>query len=92
MALNHPQPAGAARSEAERVDVAARKAARITPRALVLGAGLIPLNAYWIVRLERVMFGPYPSTISLFANVVFVLFLLVALNGLLRRILPRYAF
>ncbi len=38
------------------------------------------------------MFGPYPSTISLFANVVFVLFLLVGLNALLRRMAPRVAF
>lgn len=64
----------------------------MTARAVTLGALLIPLNAFWIVRLERVMFGPYPSTISLFANVVFVLFLLVGLNALLRRFLPRLAF
>jgi hypothetical protein len=61
-------------------------------RALVLGALLIPLNGYWIVLMERVMYGPYPSTISLFANAVFLLFLLVALNALLRRTVPRYAF
>ena len=27
------------------------------------------------------MFGPYPSTLSLFANVVFALFVMVGLNG-----------
>lgn len=64
----------------------------ITARAIALGALLIPFNAFWIVRLERVMFGPYPSTISLFANVVFVLFVLTGLNGLCRRIAPRIAF
>jgi hypothetical protein len=75
-----------------RVAVATRRTERITLRAIALGALLIPLNGYWIVQLERVMYGPYPSTISLFANVVFVLFLLMALNFLLRRTLPRYAF
>ena len=64
----------------------------ITARAILLGSALIPLNAFWIIRLERVMFGPYMSTISLFANVIFFLFLLVGLNGLLRRLTPRFAF
>ena len=64
----------------------------VTFRATAIGCLLIPLNAFWIVRLERVMYGPYPSTISLFANVVFVLFMLVGLNAMLRRIAPRHAF
>ncbi len=72
--------------------VPARQLGGVTLRAVTLGCLLIPLNAFWIVRLERVMFGPYPSTISLFANVVFVLFLLVGLNRVLKRFLPRHAF
>lgn len=64
----------------------------VTLRAITLGALLIPINAFWIVRLERVMFGPYPSTISLFANVIFVLFLFVGLNACLRRYAPKLAF
>lgn len=74
------------------VVASARQQHGITTRAIVLGALLTPLNAFWIVRLERVMFGPYPSTISLFANVVFVLFLLVGFNVSLRRLAPRFAF
>ena len=65
---------------------------QITVRAMLLGAILIPFNAFWMVRQERVMFGPYPSTLSLFANVVFVLFVLVGLNAACRRLLPRFAF
>ncbi len=38
------------------------------------------------------MFGPYPSTLSLFANVVFALFVMVGLNGLCRRVAPRLTF
>lgn len=64
----------------------------VTLRSVLLGALLIPVNAFWIVRLERVMFGPYPSTISLFANVIFLLFLFVGLNALLKRYAPRLAF
>ena len=64
----------------------------VSTRAVTLGCLLIPCNAFWIVRLERVLFGPYPSTISLFANVVFVLFVLVGLNAVLKRLLPRFAF
>jgi len=59
---------------------------------LLLGGLLIPLTSFWIIQLERVMFGPYPSTISLFANVVFVLFLLAGVNAGLKRFAPRFAF
>ena len=65
---------------------------RVTVRSILLGAMLIPLNCFWVIRMERVSFGPYPSTVSLFANVVFVLFMLVGVNALLRRWLPRLAF
>lgn len=64
----------------------------VTRRAVGLGLILIPLNVFWVVRLERVMYGPYPSTISLFANVVFFLFVMSGINALLRRLIPRYAF
>jgi hypothetical protein len=64
----------------------------VTMRAILLGALLIPINAFWIVRLEKVLFGPYPSTISLFANIVFLLFLFVGGNLLLRQFAPRLAF
>lgn len=67
-------------------------AGRVTTRSLLLGALLIPLNCFWVVRMERVMFGPYPSTVSLFANVFFVLFVLRGLNAPLRRWLPKRAF
>lgn len=69
-----------------------RSARGVSIRSIALGAALIPLNCFWIVQLERVMFGPYPSTISLFANVVFELTLLVTLNAFLRRCAPKIAF
>jgi hypothetical protein len=76
----------------EAADVLPASSRRITRRAVLIGAALIPFNVFWVLRLERVMFGPYPSTISLFPNAVFVLFLLVGANALLRRHAARVAF
>jgi hypothetical protein len=60
----------------------------VSARAILIGCLLIPPNAFWVVRMERVLFGPYPSTISLFANVVFVLTVLLAINAATARIAP----
>jgi hypothetical protein len=59
---------------------------------LVLAFLLIPLNCYWIIQMERVRQGPYVTSISLFANVVFILLLFVGLNVWLRRWRLRWAF
>lgn len=64
----------------------------VSGRAIAFGVFLIPFNVFWIVRLERVMFGPYPSTISLFANVVFLLFVFTGINAVIRRVAPGHAF
>ncbi len=82
----------AAASEPGAARLAAPAGRTVSGRAICIGAVLVPLNAFWVVKVERVMYGPYPSTISLFANTVFVLFLLVALNAAMRRGAPRWAF
>lgn len=41
---------------------------------------LLPANAYWLVHAEAVGHGPFPTTISLFPNVLFTLFFVVLLN------------
>jgi hypothetical protein len=41
--------------------------------------------------IERVKTGPYPTIISLFANVVFLLAIIALLNAFVRRISPRHA-
>ncbi len=64
----------------------------LSARVLIVGLLLIPLNCYWIIQMERVRQGPYVTSISLFANVVFILLLFVAWNALLRRWQPRLAF
>jgi len=57
----------------------------------VLALLVIPLNDYWVLMMEKVLYGPYPTTISVFANSVFTLAALAALNALLRRAWPRAA-
>lgn len=69
-------------------------------RGILLGALLLPVNAIWLAQMEvgttgsartTQFTGPYPSTLSLFANVVcFVLALSVG-NLLVRRARPRWA-
>jgi hypothetical protein len=60
----------------------------LTARVLLLALVLIPLNCYWIIQMERVRQGPYVTSISLFANVVFLLLLFLIGNAALRRVRP----
>src|SRR5438093_4444390 len=80
---------------------AAERLARVAPsespgralsaRVVLLSLILIPLNCYWIIQMERVRQGPYVTSISLFANVVFILLLFVAINVPLRWWRPGWA-
>jgi len=55
-------------------------------RALIVGLILIPINSLWIASGEAVS-----TTVSLFYNVVFILFAIVVFNSLLRKYSPRMA-
>jgi hypothetical protein len=61
-------------------------AGTVRARAIVLALFLIPLDSLWIIQMERIRAGPFPTTISLFANAVFVLAVLV----LMTRAAPRF--
>jgi hypothetical protein len=80
------RPASAAQPTPSR---AARQRLRLWP--ILLACPLIVLDNLWVVWMERVVQGPYVTTISLFGNAVFVLALLIAANALLRRVAPRAA-
>src|SRR5438128_3988042 len=90
-----PRAAAAVRPAAPGRTVTEVEAREVGPalsaRVLLLAFVLIPLNCYWIVQMERVRQGPYVTSISLFANVVFILLLFIALNALLQRWAPRLA-
>ncbi|HSV73296.1 MAG TPA: DUF6785 family protein [Chthonomonadales bacterium] len=64
----------------------------VTPRALLVALLLMPVNAYWVNKMEVVRYLGHPTTISLFFNVVFLLVLLIAANALVRRTFPKAAF
>lgn len=71
--------------------VAAKPPRSLSARVLLLALFLIPLNCYWIVQMERVRQGPYVTSISLFANVVFLLLLFLIVNAACKRWWPRAA-
>jgi len=69
----------------------------VTARAIFLGLVLLPLNSLWVVEMEMASpgssrsSGPFPTTFSLFANVVLLLTVLAALNAAVRRARVRWA-
>lgn len=63
----------------------------VTWRSLLIAIILMPLNAFWVIRMEVIRYAGHPTTISLFFNVVFLLVLLISANSLVRRWAPRHA-
>ncbi len=60
----------------------------VTTRAVAIGLGLLPLNAYWVTQMAVIRYEGHPTTVSLFFNCVFILTVLLGLNGLVARFLP----
>lgn len=68
-------------------------------RALVTGLVLVPVNIFILMYMEVATNsgvpgtggGPYPSTISLFANTILFLVMLTGINHVLRRRVPKVA-
>jgi Family of unknown function (DUF6785)/Domain of unknown function (DUF6784) len=60
-------------------------------RVSVLALLLIPLNVYWVLSMQVGWNQGYPTMLSLFFNVVFILFVLVLANRLLLHVAPRQA-
>ncbi len=70
----------------------------VRPRAIILGVLVVPLNCFWLSQMEMATQyapgyggGPYPTTFSLFANVVCILLVLSALNAFVGRVRPEWA-
>jgi hypothetical protein len=55
-------------------------------RAILIGLLLIPANAYWIASGEATS-----TTVSLFFNVIFILFVILLINLVIKRLLPNVA-
>jgi hypothetical protein len=60
-------------------------------RILLVAILLIPINSLWLMTASLWGAG-YPTTVSLFFNVIFYLFILVLLNQLIKSVSPRRAF
>ena len=63
----------------------------VTLRAVLIGLAFIPINAYLVVQWETVWDIQDPTTLTIFFNAIFCLFLVTALNLLFRRYLPGIA-
>jgi hypothetical protein len=61
----------------------------VTLRAVGIGLILIPINCYWIIYTEMVWWAQFPTTMSLFFNVIFNLAVIIPISLLLRRLSPR---
>lgn len=64
---------------------------QVTFRAIIIAVMIMPLNAYWIIQMEVVWWG-FPTIITLFFNVVFILLILSCVNFLVKKYLPKWAF
>ena len=60
----------------------------VTWRALLVGILLIPVNVYWIMDSGG---QGYPTTVSLYFNVIFCVFVLIVLNYLINLLSPKFA-
>ena len=66
-----------------------KRLAGVTWRALLIGLLLIPVNVYWIMDSRG---QGYPTTVSLYFNVIFCIFILIGFNYIIKKLLPRFAF
>lgn len=63
----------------------------VTWRSVTLGLLLMPINAYWIIQMERVRYSAHPTTISLLFNCISFLVVLTLINALVRRVKAKWA-
>lgn len=64
----------------------------ITLRAVIIGIILIPLNNYWVMMTEVKWYVLQGTSIPLFVRPIFMLFLIICLNLLLKKYFPKFAF
>ncbi len=72
--------------------VGVKKQEKVTPRSILIGCVLIPVNCYWVIAMEQVWKSGNPSTLSIFFNAIFTLLVMLILNELLKYVSPKIAF
>ena len=60
-------------------------------RIILVAVALMPINSLWLMKASLWGAG-YPTTVSLFFNVIFYLFILILLNQLIKSVSPKRAF
>lgn len=63
----------------------------VTIRAIILGLLLLTVNTYFIMANGIAYGRSFPTTISIIFNVVITLTVLIVINGVLKRLWPRFA-
>ncbi len=63
----------------------------VTLRAIIIGFVFVPINVYLVVQWETVWGTQYPTTMGIFFNAIFCLFLVTALNLICKKLLPKRA-
>ena len=53
---------------------------------------MIPANAWWLIEMEYVRYSDNATTQALFFNAISILLILLTLNGVLGKILPKWKF
>jgi len=71
-------------------EITAEQAQRcsVTVRSIAIGAALIPATVMWVIQSEILWYSSQPTTVSLMAQVVFILFWLTVGNLALGRVFP----
>ncbi len=64
----------------------------VSLRAILIAFAMIPINVYLVVQWETVWGTQYPTTMAIFFNAVFCVFLVVLVNLFLQKYLPRHSF
>ncbi|MFC1714049.1 DUF6785 family protein [Candidatus Poribacteria bacterium] len=67
------------------------KSGGVTFRSVLIGLAFVPINVYLVVQWETVWGTQYPTTMGIFFNAIFCLFLVAILNIALKKLLPKQA-
>ncbi|RKY04801.1 hypothetical protein DRP77_02855 [Candidatus Poribacteria bacterium] len=68
-----------------------RKETGVTWRAILLGLLLIPPACFWVEEVECLWHTNHPTSISLMWGVVFIIFVIIAFNLLIKKVYPKAA-
>jgi len=61
----------------------------VTPRSVLFGLAFVPVSVYLVVQWETVWTTQYPTSMGIFFNAIFCLFLITAFNFSLKKLVPK---